>query len=48
MFLCPRLMSFEDIENRRGPKDAPRKAAYFTYEALNCQINIGRLNWAVR
>jgi len=36
MFLGHHLLSFEDIKNRRWPKDAPRKAAYFTYQALNC------------
>jgi hypothetical protein len=48
MFLRHRLLSFEDIENWRRPKDAPCQAAYFTYQALNCLINIGGLNWAVR
>jgi hypothetical protein len=47
MFLQYRLWSFEDMENGRRPKDAPRKAAEFTYEALNSLINIGGLNWAV-
>jgi hypothetical protein len=47
VFLRHRLLSFGDIENWRQPKDAPRKAAYFTYQALKCLINIGGLNWAV-
>jgi hypothetical protein len=47
MFLRHRLLSFEDIENWSRPKDAPCKAAYFTYQAVNCLNNIGGLNWAV-
>jgi hypothetical protein len=47
MFLHHRLLSFKDIENRSIPKDVPCKGAYFTYQALNCLINIGGLNWAV-
>jgi len=47
MFLHHRLLSFEDIERRRQPKDAPFQAAYFTYQVLNCMSNIGGLNWAV-
>jgi hypothetical protein len=30
IFLRHRLLSFDDIENRRPPNDAPCKAAYFT------------------
>jgi hypothetical protein len=47
VFLHHRLRSFDDIENRRRPKDAPYKATYFTYQALKCLINIDGLNWAV-
>jgi len=35
-----RLLRFNNIENRRRPKDAPRWAAYFTYQTLNSLINI--------
>jgi hypothetical protein len=48
MFLRNCFLSFEDINNRRPPKDAACKAAYFTHQVLNCWINIGGLNWAVR
>jgi len=48
MFLGHLLLGFEDIKNRRRPKDAPRNAAHFTYQALIFQINIDRHNWAVR
>jgi hypothetical protein len=48
MFLHHCLLSFEDIKNLRRPKDAPSKAAYFTYQALKYLINIEGLNWAVR
>jgi hypothetical protein len=48
IFLHHRLLSFEDIEYRSTRKDAPYKAAYFAYQARNCLINIGGLNWAVR
>jgi hypothetical protein len=44
MFLRHRLLSFEDIENWRRRKDAPCQAANFTYQALNCLIDIGGLN----
>jgi len=37
------LLSFKDMEHWRQPKDAPWKAAYFTYQALNYLINIGGL-----
>jgi len=40
-----RLLSFKDIEHWRGPKDAPCKATYFTYQARNYLINIGELIW---
>jgi hypothetical protein len=40
MFLGCRLLRIQDIENRRQPKDAPCKAAYFTYQTLNSLINI--------
>jgi len=46
LYFQRRLLSFEDIEHWRPPKDAPCKAAYFTYQALNFLINIGGLNWA--
>ena len=39
-FLGCRWLRFKDIENRRQPKDAPRWAAYFTYQTLNSLINI--------
>jgi len=39
-FLGYRLLKFKDIENRRRPKDAPHWATYFTYQTLNCLINI--------
>jgi len=42
--LQSRMLSFKDIEHWKAPKDAPCKAAYFTYEALNFLINIGGLN----
>jgi len=42
------LLRFKDIEHWRAPKDAPCKAAYFTYQALNNLINIGGLNWGNR
>jgi hypothetical protein len=48
MFLHHSLVSFEDIENQSLPNDAPCNAAYFTYQALNWQINVGGLNQAVR
>jgi len=41
LYFQSRLLSFEDIKNRRPPKDAPHRAAYFTYQALNFLINIG-------
>jgi hypothetical protein len=40
------LRSFEDIENWMLTKDAPCKAAYFTYQAQNCLTNVAGLNWA--
>jgi len=39
-FLGYRLLRFKDIKNPRQPKDAPRWAAYFTYQTLNSLINI--------
>ena len=48
MFFRHCLLSFDDIDNWRPPKDAPCKATYFPYQALNGRINIGGLNWAVR
>ena len=39
------LLSFKDIKHWRPPEDAPWKAAYFRYQALNCLTNIGGLNW---
>jgi hypothetical protein len=47
MIMCHRLLSFADFEHRRPPKDAPCEAAYFTYKAINCQINIGGLHLLV-
>jgi len=44
LYFQSRLLSFKDIEHWRAPKDAPCKAAYFTYQALNYLINIGGLN----
>jgi len=43
MSLHHRLLSFDDIENRGPAKDAPEKAAYFTYKGLNCLTKIGGL-----
>jgi hypothetical protein len=42
------LLSWKDIEHWRPPKDVPCKAAYFTYQAQDCIINIGGLNWGNR
>jgi hypothetical protein len=42
------LLRFKDIENRRWPKDAPCKAAYFTYQTLYSLINICGLKVMVR
>jgi len=39
-FLGYCLLRLEDIKNRRRPKDAPRWAAYFTYQILNSLIHI--------
>jgi len=44
LYFQSRLLSFKDIEHWKQPKDAPCKAAYFTYHALNVPINIGGLN----
>ena len=38
-FLSYHLRRFDDIENRRQPKDAPCEVAYFTYQTLNSLIN---------
>jgi len=43
-----RLLRFEGIENRRRPKDAPRRAEYFIYQTLNSPNNIRGLEVMVR
>jgi hypothetical protein len=43
LYFQSRLLSIKDITHWRPPKDAPCKAAYFTYQALNYLINIGGL-----
>jgi len=48
LYFQSHLLSSKDIEYWRPPKDAPWKAAYFTYQALNNLINIGGLNWGNR
>jgi hypothetical protein len=47
-FLYYRLLTFEDIENPRPPKDAPYEATYFMYQTLNSLINICSHNAMVR
>jgi len=47
-FLPNRLLNFNDIENRRQPKDALCQAAYLIYQMLNDLTNIQGLNWTVR
>jgi len=46
LYFQSRLLRFKDIEHWRLPKDAPCKAAYFTYQALNFLFNIVGLSWA--
>jgi hypothetical protein len=43
LYFQSHLLSIKDITHWRPPKDAPCKAAYFTYQALNNLINIGGL-----
>jgi hypothetical protein len=45
-WLCfqSRLLSIKDTKHSRTPKDAPCKAEYFTYQALNYLIEIGGHN----
>jgi len=47
-FLGYRLLKFEDIQNRKTPKDAPYEATYFIYQTLNSLINICSHNAMVR
>jgi len=47
-FLGYCLERFNDIGNRRRPKDAPCWAAYFTYQTLNSLINTCGLRVMVR
>ena len=44
LYFPSRLLSFKDIKYWRPQKDAPCKAAYFIYQALNLLFNIGELN----
>jgi len=47
-FFGYRLQRFQDIDNRRRPKDAPCWAADFTFQTLNSLINICGLKVMVR
>jgi hypothetical protein len=44
LYFQSHLLCFKHIEHWKAAKDAPCKAAYFTYEALNILMNIGGLN----